>query len=48
MAEQAQKDAPQSDMDPVGRILVIAIIGLAAGGVLLMVVGSVIKRSTRG
>jgi uncharacterized membrane protein len=31
----------------VGTILVIAIIGLAAGGVILMVVGSVLKRSTK-
>lgn len=48
LADPAQKDAAQSGSDPLGSILVIAIIGLAAGGVILMVVGSLIKRSSRG
>jgi hypothetical protein len=48
MAEPAQNAGPQSGSDPLGNILVIAIIALAAGGVILMVVGSVIKRSARG
>jgi LysM repeat protein len=46
-ASSAGQDGPQSGSDPVGTILVIAIIGLAAGGVILMVVGSVLKRSTK-
>ena len=33
--------------DPVGNIMVIAIIGLAAGGVVLMVVGSLLRRRTK-
>lgn len=47
-ADPALKDTPRSGSDPVGNILVIAIIGLAAGGVLLMVIGSFMKRSNRG
>ena len=47
LAEPAQKVALQSSSDPLGSILVIAIIVLAAGGVILMVVGSLIKRSNR-
>jgi LysM repeat protein len=47
LASNAGQDGPQSGSDPVGSILVIAIIGLAAGGVILMVVGSVLKRSTK-
>jgi hypothetical protein len=47
LTDPAQKDTPQSDSDPVGNILVIAIIALAAGGVLLMIVGSFMKRSNR-
>ncbi len=46
-ADPAQKAAAQSGTDPLGNILVMAIIGMAAGGVVLMVVGSVIKRKTR-
>jgi LysM repeat protein len=42
-----QQGAAQSGSDPLGNILVMAIIGMAAGGVVLMVVGSVIKRKTR-
>jgi LysM repeat protein len=34
--------------DPVGNILVVAIIILAVGGMLLMVIGSFMKRSNRG
>jgi len=48
VAAPAQKAAPQPDSDPVGSILVVAIISLAGGGVILMVVGSVIKRKTKG
>jgi len=44
MAEEVAK----SNGDPVGNILVVAIVGLAAGGVILMVVGSFIKRSPGG
>jgi LysM repeat protein len=47
-ADPTQEDTPRSGSDPVGNILVIAIIGLAAGGVLLMVIGSFMKRSNRG
>ncbi len=47
LVEPAQKVALQSSADPLGSILVIAIIVLAAGGVVLMVVGSLIKRSNR-
>jgi hypothetical protein len=47
LTDSAQKDTSQSDSDPVGNILVIAIIALAAGGVLLMVIGSFMKRSNR-
>ena len=47
-ADPAPKDTPRSGSDPVGNILVIAIIGLAVGGVFLMVIGSFIKRSNRG
>jgi uncharacterized protein YkwD len=43
-----QKDASQSGSDPLGSILVVAIIVLAVGGVILMVVGSMIKRSDSG
>jgi LysM repeat protein len=46
--DPAQKDTPQSDSDPVGNILVMAIIGLAAGGVILMIIGSFMKRSNSG
>jgi LysM repeat protein len=47
-ADPTQEDTLRSGSDPVGNILVIAIIGLAAGGVLLMVIGSFMKRSNRG
>ena len=46
-ADVTQKEASPSVSDPVGSILVTAIIGLAAGGVLLMVVGTFMKRNTR-
>jgi len=47
-ADPAQKDASESGSDPLGTILVVAIIVLAVGGVILMVVGSMIKRSDSG
>ena len=47
-ADPDPKEASQAGSDPVGNILVMAIIGLAAGGVVLMVVGSFIKRSSKG
>jgi len=40
-----QGNAPQAGSDPLGSILVIAIIALAGGGIVLMVVGSVLRRS---
>lgn len=43
-----QKTTSPSNSDPVGSILVIVIIGLAVGGVLLMVMGSFMKRNNRG
>jgi uncharacterized protein YkwD len=46
--DPAQKDASKSGSDPLGTILVVAIIVLAVGGVILMVVGSMIKRSDSG
>ena len=45
--DPAQNDTAQQGSDPLGNILVIAIITLASGGVILMVVGSVIRRSTK-
>jgi LysM repeat protein len=48
MAESALADGAQSSSDRLGSILVIAIVVMAIGGVILMVVGSVIKRSNRG
>jgi hypothetical protein len=42
------EEVAKSNGDPVGNILVVAIVGLAAGGVILMVVGSFIKRSPGG
>jgi LysM repeat protein len=45
MADPAQNADPPPTSDQLGGILVIAIIVLAVGGVILMVVGSVIKRS---
>lgn len=47
LASSSAQDGPQNGSDPVGSILVIAIISLAAGGVILMVVGTVIKRNTK-
>ena len=47
-AQAAQQESLQPASDTVGNILVVAIIILAAGGVILMVVGTVIKRSGRG
>jgi LysM repeat protein len=48
LADPAQKNTSQPDSDPLGNILVMAIIGLAAGGVILMVIGSFMKRSNKG
>jgi LysM repeat protein len=42
--DPVQKAAPQIGTDSLGSILVVAIIVMAVGGVILMVVGSVIKR----
>lgn len=47
LASSAAQVGPQNGSDPVESILVIVIIGLAAGGVILMVVGSLLKRGTR-
>jgi LysM repeat protein len=47
VADSALVDGAQSGSDQLGNILVIAIIVMAVGGVILMVVGSVIKRNTR-
>ena len=47
LASSAAQDGPRNGSDPLGNILVIAIIGLAAGGAILMVVGSALKRSTK-
>lgn len=47
-AVAVQKDTPPPTRDTLGNILVMAIIILAAGGVILMVVGTLIKRSTQG
>jgi hypothetical protein len=46
MVDPGQGNTPQVGSDPLGSILVIAIIVLAGGGIVLMVVGSVLKRST--
>jgi LysM repeat protein len=43
-----QKTTASSNSDPVGSMLVIVIVGLAVGGVLLMVMGSFMKRKNRG
>jgi LysM repeat protein len=48
VADSVLANGSQSGSDQLGNILVIAIIVMAIGGVILMVVGSVIKRSTRG
>ncbi len=48
VAESALSGVAQSGTDTLGNILVIAIIVMAVGGVILMVAGSVIKRSTKG
>jgi LysM repeat protein len=47
-ADPALKVTPQPASDPLGNILVVAIIVLAAGGVILMIVGSFIRRSDQG
>jgi LysM repeat protein len=47
MASGATGGGAQDGSDLVGNILVIAIVVLAAGGVILMVVGSLLKRSTK-
>lgn len=41
------QNGPQDGSDLVGNILVIAVVVLAAGGVTLMVVGSLLKRNTK-
>jgi LysM repeat protein len=46
MVDPGQGSPAQARSDSLGSILVIAIIVLAGGGIVLMVVGSVIKRST--
>jgi len=45
--DPTQAGTSQPASDPLGNILVIAIIGLAAGGMILMIIGSFIKRSTK-
>ena len=47
VAEAALVDGAQTGSDTLGNILVIAIIVMAIGGVLLMVLGSVIKRNPK-
>jgi hypothetical protein len=44
--DPGQNNTPPTGSDPLGSILVIAIIALAGGGIVLMVLGSVLKRST--
>lgn len=46
-ATATQEVAAQKASDPLGNILVIAIVGLAAGGLVLMIIGTFMKRSTR-
>jgi uncharacterized protein YkwD/LysM repeat protein len=48
MADSILASGAQSGSDQLGNILVIVIIVMVAGGVILMVVGSVLKRSTKG
>jgi hypothetical protein len=48
LAGPVQESTSQPGSDPVGNILVMAIIGLAAGGVILMIIGSFMKRSNKG
>jgi uncharacterized protein YkwD len=45
-ADPVQKDPAPVRADQLGNILVIAIVGMAVGGVILMVVGGVIKRGS--
>ena len=45
-ADPVQKDPPAAGADRLGNILVIAIVVMAAGGAVLMVVGGVIKRGS--
>lgn len=47
-ADPTRQDTTPTGSDSLGNILVVAIILLAVGGVLLMVVGSFMKRSNRG
>jgi len=47
LAQAVSKDGPGSASDPIGNILVIAIVVLAGGGVIFMVAGSLIKRRAR-
>lgn len=46
--DPAPKAAPQAGSDQLGNILVVAIIVLAVGGVILMVVGSFMKQKPKG
>ena len=46
-ATTTQGVAAQPGPDPLGNILVIAIVGLAAGGLILMIIGTFMKSSTR-
>lgn len=47
IAESALVDGSQSSADPLGTVLVIAIIVMAVGGAILMVLGSLLKRSPK-
>jgi LysM repeat protein len=46
-ADPTQRDTSQPASDPLGNILVFAIIGLAVGGLILMILGTFMKRSTK-
>ncbi len=46
IADPVQKDPSPAGADRLGNILVIAIVAMAAGGLVLMVVGGVIKRGS--
>jgi hypothetical protein len=43
-----QKSASLVSSDQIGNILIIAIVSLAGGGVILMLVGSLMKRRSTG
>ncbi len=47
LAQSVGEDSPGAASDPTGNILVISIVVLAGGGVILMVVGSLIKRRAK-